>query len=114
MKIYVSATYRDLQKHRQAVLAVLRRMGHLPIGMEDYVAEGMRPLYRCLEDVRVCDAYVGIIAWRYGYVPQDAGTPDLPLPDGTTIGQTSITEFEYRQAVRDADKPKLMFLLDPE
>ncbi len=39
MKIYVSATYRDLQKHRLAALNILRRMGHQPIGMEDYVAE---------------------------------------------------------------------------
>jgi hypothetical protein len=113
MKVYISATYRDLQKHRLAVSTVLRRMGHQTIGMEDYVAEGMRPLSRCLEDVAACDAYVGIIAWRYGYVPTDAGSPDPHLPAGTELGKTSITEFEFRQAVQTG-KPVLMFLLDPE
>ncbi|MGF1643452.1 MAG: DUF4062 domain-containing protein, partial [Thiotrichales bacterium] len=51
MRIYISATYRDLERHRAAVAQVLRRMGHQPIGMEDYVAEGARPLHRCLADV---------------------------------------------------------------
>jgi hypothetical protein len=113
VKIYISATYSDLQKHRLAVLANLRRMGHQPLGMEDYAAEGVRPLSRCLNDVAKCDAYVGIIAWRYGYMPTDAGEPDAQLPEATTLGTTSITEFEFRQAVQ-SDKPVLMFLLDPE
>jgi hypothetical protein len=45
VKIYISATYSDLRKHRLAVSANLRRMGHQPIGMEDYAAEGYA---RCL------------------------------------------------------------------
>lgn len=113
MKVYISATYRDLQRHRSAVATVLRRMGHQPIGMEDYVAEGARPLHRCLADVIACDAYVGIIAWRYGFVPTDAGASGTPLPTGTSLGSTSITEFEFRQAVLSG-KPVLIFLLDSE
>jgi hypothetical protein len=111
MKIYISATYRDLQRHRSAVATILRRMGHEPIGMEEYVAEGVRPLQRSLSDVVACDAYVGIVAWRYGYVPTDA--PTSLLPAGTPAGKTSITELEFRQAIQ-AGKPVLMFLLDPE
>ena len=115
MKIYISATQRDLQRHRQAVLTILRRMGHQPMGMEEYVAEGMRPLHRCLEDVAACDAYVGIIGWRYGHVPAEfgAGATASSPPGDTEIGKTSITEFEFRQAVEE-EKPVLMFLLDPE
>jgi uncharacterized protein DUF4062 len=113
MKVYISATFRDLQKHRLAVATVLRRMGHQPIGMEDYVAEGARPLHRCLADVTTCDAYVGIIAWRYGFVPADPGSPGTLIPTGTSLGSTSITEFEFRQAVYSA-KPVLVFLLDPD
>jgi hypothetical protein len=115
MKIYISGTYRDLQRHRSAVATVLRRMGHQPIGMEDYVAEGAKPLHRCLADVVACDAYVGIIAWRYGFIPVDAGAPGTPLPTGTSLGATSITEFELRQAMANqSEKPVLIFLLDPE
>ena len=118
MRIYVSATYRDLARHRQAVSTVLRRMGHQVIGMEEYVAEGTRPLNRCLVDVASCDAYVGILAWRYGYVPTSAGVDVLALPLGTALGETSITEFEFRRAIEDklenSRKTVLMFLLDPE
>ena len=118
MKIYVSATYQDLRKHREAVSVVLRRMGHQVLGMEEYVAEGLRPLDRCLEDVRNCHAYVGILAWRYGFVPKTAGAGTSTLPPGTSLRKTSITEFEFRQALEDqkAEKNKsvLCFLLDPE
>jgi hypothetical protein len=112
MKVYISSTYRDLHKHRDAVATVLRRMGHQPIGMEDYVAEGARPLNRCLEDVRNCDAYVGVFAWRYGFVPTGPIQP-MPTLAGTSVGSTSITEFEFRQAV-ESNKDVLMFLLDPD
>jgi hypothetical protein len=113
MKVYISSTYRDLQRHRSAVATVLRRMGHQPIGMEDYVAEGARPLHRCLADVTACDAYVGIMAWRYGFVPTSPGAAGTQLPKGTTLGSTSITEFELRQAAESQKPiPVLIFLLD--
>lgn len=112
MKIYISATFRDLQKHRLAVLNILRRMGHQPVGMEDYVAEGVRPLSRCLDDVAACDAYLCIVAWRYGYVPLEV-VQTFSLPIGCTIGKTSVTECEYRKAF-ELGKPILAFVLDAD
>ena len=103
MKIYISSTYQDLADHRSAVDRTLRRMGHDVIGMEQYVAEGNKPLDRCLDDVRLADLYVVIVAWRYGYVPLDQPTP----------GGLSVTELEYNAAVA-AGKPILAFLLDPD
>lgn len=102
MKVYISSTFRDLREHRTAVDRALRRMGHDVIGMEQYVADGGRPLDKCLSDVRLVDAYVIVLAWRYGFVP-DADNP----------GRTSVTEFEYREAVK-VGKPILAFLLDPD
>jgi hypothetical protein len=103
MKIYISSTYQDLAEHRAAVDRTLRRMGHDVIGMEQYVAEGNKPLARCLADIRVADIYVVIVGWRYGYIPADQPSP-LAL---------SITELEYLEAVKSG-KPVLAFLLDPE
>ncbi len=103
MKIYISSTHQDLIDHRAAVDRTLRRMGHDVIGMEQYVAEGSKPLARCLADVRSADLYVVIVAWRYGYVPPDQA-------GGTTF---SITYLEYKEAV-NAGKPVLSFLLDPD
>jgi len=52
--------------------------------MEDYGAADERPLEYCLKDVRSCEVYVGIIAWKYGF-----------CPDGT---MKSITQSEYEAA----------------
>jgi hypothetical protein len=99
MKVYISSTYQDLIDHRAAVDRTLRRMGHDVIGMEQYIAEGSKPVDRCKADVRAADAYVIIVAWRYGYVQG---------PD-----RRSITEIELYEA-QVSGKPVLAFLLDPE
>ena len=106
MKIYISSTYQDLAEHRGVVDRTLRRMGHDVIGMEQYVAEGNKPLERCLADVRLADLYVVMVAWRYGYIPNDQPPPATP-------GALSITELEYNEAVKER-KPILAFLLDPD
>jgi len=104
MKVYISSTYQDLIDHRAAVDRTLRRMGHDVVGMEQYIAEGGKPVERCKADVRAADAYVVIVAWRHGYVPGRAASP----PDNR-----SITEIELAEAQANG-KPVLAFLLDPE
>lgn len=105
MRVYVSSTFEDLRAHRDAVVAILRQLGHEVAAMEDYVAEAERPLSKVLDDVAASDVYVGIFAWRYGYVP-DTG----PQVEGAVPGETSITEYEYRKAV-ESKKPVLVFML---
>jgi hypothetical protein len=95
-KIYVSSTYEDLEDCREAVYQTLRRMRHDVIAMEDYTAGEERPLDRCLEDVRNADVYVGLFAFRFGFVPRGH--------------EASITELELREAERTG-KPVLAFLL---
>ena len=68
------------------------------IAMEDYVATDERPAAKCLADVASSDLYVGLIAWRYGYVP----TEDNPQ-------NRSVTEMEFRKA-GELKIPRLMFL----
>jgi hypothetical protein len=94
--VYISSTSNDLKEHRAAVRLALRKIGHVDIAMEYYVAESKRPLAKCLNDVMSCDLYIGIFAWRYGYVPR--------------FSQRSITEKEFREAIR-CDKSALFFLV---
>jgi len=94
--VYLSSTYSDLRKQREAIYKLLRRIGHDVIAVEDYVASDERPIERCIADVKSSDVYLGLIARRYGYVP-----PGQEL---------SITELEYR-AAREAGIPCLFFLL---
>jgi len=102
VKVYLSATYKDLVDYRKAAYGQLREMRHDVIGMEDYVASDQRPLAKCLADVKESDVYLGIFAWRYGYVPR-TGNPQ----------KRSITELEYRHA-RKLKKPCLIFLLQDD
>jgi hypothetical protein len=71
--------------------------------MEQYVAEGNKPLERCLADVRSADLYVVVLAWRYGYIPSDQPPPQ----------SLSITELECGAAAA-AGKTVLAFLLEPD
>ncbi|HYV13636.1 MAG TPA: HEAT repeat domain-containing protein [Pyrinomonadaceae bacterium] len=101
-RIYISSTYADLQDCRDQVYRALRQIGHDVVAMEDYVATDRRPLEKCLDDVGSSDIYVGIFAWRYGFIPLE-DNPD----------QRSITELEYRHAC-EHEIPTLIFILDKD
>jgi WD40 repeat protein len=103
LRIYLSSTFEDLKEHRAVVFEALEKAG-LQIGrMEGYVASDQRPLDLCLKDVERSDIYVGIFAWRYGYIP--------PAEHGNPDGH-SITELEYRLAEKHR-KCRLIFFADP-
>jgi hypothetical protein len=100
--IYLSSTFQDLELFRDTVGRYLRKINKQVIGMEDYVAADVRPLDKCLQDVARADAYVGIFAHRYGFIP---GADNSEL--------RSITELEYRHALT-CKKPCLIFVLSEE
>jgi len=68
--ICLSSTFADLARPRAAVAkAVERWQGHTVVCMESDLASDQRPVDRCLSDMAMCDYYLGVFAWRYGYVP---------------------------------------------
>lgn len=98
--VYLSSSFEDLREHRAAVVKALNQLQGLKvIAMEDYVARDDRPLDACVADVRGSDLYVGLFAWRYGFVPAEKN------PDGL-----SITELEMK-AAESAGIPRLVFVL---
>lgn len=108
MRVYVSSTFDDLREHRTACIRVLRQLGHEVVSMEDYVAESSIPLAKVVQDVRRCELYVVLVAWRYGYIPpKDRATVEVK---DAVKGQTSITEYEYLAAT-EAGVNRLAFLL---
>jgi hypothetical protein len=100
--IYLSATYQDLKAYRDAVYHILRMLRHDVISMEDYVATDAYPLHKCLADVAASGIYLGLLGWRYGYIPRQHN------PE-----HKSITELEYRQA-GTSGLPRLVFLADSD
>lgn len=99
MRVYVSSTMRDLRPFRAAVISTIRKLSYEVVAMEDYEASGSPPLEVVLRDVASCSLYVGIFAWRYGFIPEHS--------------DRSITESEYREAV-ELGIPTLIFLLDED
>jgi WD40 repeat protein len=89
LRVYLSSTFEDLKDYRAAVFSALEKAGLAVARMEGYTAADERPLDLCLRDVAHSDVYVGLFAWRYGYIPP---------PEHGNPHAKSITELEYRQA----------------
>ena len=76
----------------------LRKAKYEVVMMEEYAATDATVEFACQGDVMSCDVYVGLFAWRYGYIPEQDN------PAGK-----SITELEYLAASNKI--PRLIFLL---
>ncbi|MBN2090984.1 SUMF1/EgtB/PvdO family nonheme iron enzyme [candidate division KSB1 bacterium] len=98
-RIFVSSTYLDLKDHRKAIEAAINDLDQKFVGMEYLGALDKEPVEACLEMVEQCDLFIGLYAWRYGYVPDNS-----PF---------SITELEYRHAIK-LEKPRIFYLIDEE
>jgi len=84
----ISTTALDMPEHRKAVVEACLSQGVFPIGMERHPTRDAAGVQACLEMVNSADIYIGIYAWRYGWVP------DFDNPDNI-----SIAEMEFNRAV---------------
>jgi tetratricopeptide (TPR) repeat protein len=97
IRVMISSTVRDLPQHREKVMDACMRLGvFYPDMMEHLTAADANALHISLEIVDRADVYIGIIGFRYGYVP-----------DGKVI---SVTEAEYNRA-KEREIPRLIFLM---
>ena len=98
-RVYISSTFRDLKDHREKVIDFFQKFPDKfdLIAMENYVAENITPVDRCVQDVKSCDIYILLLANRYGFIPEGA--------------EISVTEMEYK-AARETSKQILAFISD--
>jgi hypothetical protein len=96
-RVYISSSFKDLIEARKAATEAVLSLEHQPVGMETYSAAPERPIERCLADVRSCQIYLGIVAFRYGEIAKGFNK--------------SFTHLEYEQAVRSGLRI-LVFLLN--
>lgn len=97
--IFISSTSRDLIFHRKEVKEVIERLEHRPIDMVNFGSRSGDAVDISLDQVGKADIFIGIIAHRYGYVPDEM--------------DKSVTEQEYDEAVRRGI-PRLMYLVSPD
>jgi tetratricopeptide (TPR) repeat protein len=95
-KVMVSSTALDLPEHRKQARDACLRQGMFPLMMEHLPASDDDAIAESLRMVNEADIYLGVFAYRYGYVPK-----------GYDI---SITEMEYQSAV-ERGIPRLIFLM---
>lgn len=98
--VFVSSTREDLEPYRQAARNAATSAKFHPEMMEDFPASGHPPLNTCLERVDEADVLVAIVAYRYGWVPNE-------------IDPKSITWLECLKA-KERGKEVLAFLVDKE
>lgn len=106
MRVFISSTIEDLQLYRDKAEEAVIRAGCTPTLLKYFGPSGRPPLRECLDQVAQADLLVVIIAYRYGWVPDDRPTKK----------RKSITWLECEEANReDQDKRKieiLAFLVD--
>ena len=96
-KVMISSTAIDLPEHRDLVKDACERQGMLPVMMEYLPASSADAIQASMRMVNEVDAYLGVFAHRYGFIPE-----------GHNI---SITEMEYNRAI-ERDIPRLIFIMD--
>jgi CheY-like chemotaxis protein len=99
MKIFISSTYRDLIDHRKKTGEAIERLGQQGIRMEVFGARPDGASKVCRDEIDESDIFVGIYAYRYGYIPEGS--------------DRSITEMEYYYALEQG-KPVFCFLIDED
>ncbi|MFN0105572.1 MAG: DUF4062 domain-containing protein [Bryobacteraceae bacterium] len=96
VSVFLSSVVRGFEQHRDAAAAAIDSFpGFKCVRMEQFGASALTALDECLQQLRQCDWYVGILGARYGSVLGPSGC--------------SYTEAEYDEAVR-LEIPRLMFL----
>lgn len=82
--IFISSTYEDLKKERQALVGVSLENNFIPVGMEQFHAAPTSQWNVITKMIDECDFYLLVIGGRYGSIDEETGL--------------SYTEKEYKYA----------------
>jgi uncharacterized short protein YbdD (DUF466 family) len=100
--VMLSSTYKELAEHRQAVQQALLSQQLFPVAMENDAALPEHDLVSAsLAKVDEAEAYVGLISYRYGQIPENSERNPNKL---------SLTELEFRRAL-ERKIPICMFIM---
>ncbi|MCX5645979.1 MAG: SUMF1/EgtB/PvdO family nonheme iron enzyme [Phycisphaerae bacterium] len=104
--VFISSTCEDLDKTRHRIEAKEAALGagFFPEMQEYWAAKDNPPLKQCLEKVEKADVLVVIVAYRFGWVPDQQ-------PETDPAKRKSITWLECERA-KDSGKDMLVFLVD--
>ncbi len=85
-EIFIGSTKKDLSRAREEIIKGILEAGHIPCGMELWVA-GTNPTKSDINNrLSVCDIHIVLLGARYGHIPVDS--------------KISITEWEFDQSYK--------------
>ena len=99
LKVFVASTTLDIPEYRTRLREAIKKMGHVPVMMEDVTPDGRSALDIALGNVRSSDVLIALVGHTYGVIP-DAND------------YRSFTWREVAEAVANK-KRVLAFELDP-
>ncbi len=97
--VFVSSTYIDLIPYRVEVSMLLNSMGFEVHGMENFGSRTESPLQTCLNEVRLCKIFIGILGMKYGSIDNSS--------------DKSFIEVEYETA-RENSLEILFYVIDED
>lgn len=97
--VFVSSTYVDLIPYRDEVSKLLNSMGFEVHGMENFGSRPESPLQTCLNEVRSCKIFIGILGMKYGSIDKTS--------------DKSFIEIEY-EAARENSLEILFYLMNED
>ena len=108
-RMFLSSTFRDLKKERKRVRNIADKVCSV-IGMEMFLPDEKCVLKTCLENLRKCDIYVGIIGLRYGSVIPYEQLVEVEGEKANDYKGLSFTHYEFRKA-GELGIPRAVFIM---
>ncbi|MFD3261367.1 DUF4062 domain-containing protein [Paenibacillus lentus] len=99
LQVFVSSTYEDLKKERQAAVQAILTSGHIPAGMELFSAGDETQKEIIKKWIDESDVYLLILGGRYGSIDNSTGI--------------SYTHWEYQYA-GDISKPRFAVVISED
>jgi hypothetical protein len=99
LQVFVSSTFIDLKEERQTAVQAILEAGHIPAGMELFIAGDESQWDIIKEWIDESDVYMLIIGGRYGSIEPKSGK--------------SYTHLEYEYAL-SVNKPHFVIIIDDE
>lgn len=96
--VFISSTSEDLKLYREAVINIILSSGFHPLAMEHFGSRSKTPQEICMNEIKECDIFIGIYAFRYGFTPEKSGR--------------SITEEEFHFARKMGKRSLCYFMLE--
>jgi hypothetical protein len=110
--VFVSSTYRDLKDEREKVIEAVEKVCKA-IGMEKFLPDEKSTLEVCLEHLRKCDIYIGIVGSRYGSIVPENQLKKVEGENAKNYVGLSFTHYEFRKA-GELGIPRAVFIINEE